>query len=456
MDTKTSALERHFHLSERNTTVRTEVLAGLTTFLSCVSILVLNPAILSATGMDAKALFWATAIGCCIACVWMGLYGNFPFALGPAMGLNSFFAFSMVLGMGIPWQNALACVFTSGCVFMLLSVFKVQQKIVDAVPDTIKKAIGAGVGMFIAFAGFQSAGIVVKNDSTMVGIGNLGNPGTLLAILGIIVTLILVLRGVKTAILIGTIVVTILGFFVTDPATGQAYTALPSAIFSFDNPVAALAPTFGKLTFRGMFSGDFSSIVTMLFCVISFLFVDLFDSLGVFLGIAPKAGLVDEDGKIPGAGKALFVSAGAAAVGAVLGTSTITIYGAESATGIQAGGRTGLTACTTGICFLAMLFISPLFLIVPGIATAPALIMVGIFMISNIASLDLSDITVSAPTFMALAIMPFTYNIAYGVLFSMLTYTLCMLAVGRRNELNKTIYAVDIFFLVYFVLDCIF
>ena len=456
MRTKTSFLERRFHLSERNTTVRTEVLAGLTTFLSCVSILVLNPAILSAAGMDAKALFWATAVGCCIACIWMGLYGNFPFALGPAMGLNSFFAYSMVLGMGISWENALACVFTSGCVFMFLSAFKVQQRIVDAVPDTIKKAIGAGVGMFIAFAGFQSAGIVVKNDSTMVGIGDLGNPGTLLSMLGIVITIVLVLRGVKTAILIGTVIVTVLGIFVTNPATGQAYTVLPAAIFSFDNPVAALAPTFGKLTFRGMFDGDVSSIITILFCIISFLFVDLFDSLGVFLGIAPKAGLVDKDGKIPEAGKALFVSAGAAAVGAVLGTSTITIYGAESATGIQAGGRTGLTACSTGLCFLAMLFISPLFLVVPSIATAPALVMVGIFMVSNIASLDLADITVAAPAFMALAIMPFTYNIAYGVLFSMLTYTLCMLAVGRKKELNATHYAIDAFFLIYFVLDCIF
>ena len=328
-DKKMTYLDRFFHLTERNTSVRTEIIAGLTTFLSCVSIVVLNPSILSAAGMDIRALFWATAISCAIACVWIGLWGNFPFALGPAMGLNSFFAFSVVLGLGVSWQNALACVFTSGCIFMLLSVFRVQQKIVDAVPDCVKKSIGAGVGLFIAFSGFQSAGIVAKSDSTLVTIGQLGTPGTILALIGLVVTLILVIRGVKGGILIGIVLVTIAGIFVKDPATGMAYTVLPSSFIALDNPVEALAPTFGKLTFRGMFDGDFSHIANMAFCIISFLFVDLFDSIGVFLGVAPKAGLVDEQGKTPGAGKALFISAGAAAIGAIFGTSTVTIYGAE-------------------------------------------------------------------------------------------------------------------------------
>lgn len=449
-------LDRFFHLKERNTNLRTEVIAGVTTFLSCVSIVVLNPSILSAAGMDVRALFWATALACAIACFWMGLWGNFPFALGPAMGLNSFFAFSIVLGMGISWQNALACVFTSGCIFMLLSVIHVQQSIVDAIPDCVKKSIGAGVGMFIAFAGFQSAGIVVKNDSTLVTIGELGNPGTILALIGLAVTIVLVIRGVKGGILIGILLVTVLGIFVKDPATGMTYTQLPSSFIALDNPVEALSPTFGKLTFKGMFSGDISHITTMIFCIISFLFVDLFDSIGVFLGVAPKAGLVDENGKTPGAGKALFVSAGAAAVGAVLGTSTVTIYGAESGTGIAVGGRTGLTACTTGVMFLLTLAFSPLFLMIPAIATAPALIIVGIFMIGQICSLDLSDFTVATPAFLAVATMPFTYNIAYGVLFSMLSYTLCMVAAGKRKELSPTIIVLTGVFLVYFILDCIF
>ena len=331
-----------------------------------------------------------------------------------------------------------------------------QQKIVDAVPDCVKKSVGAGVGMFIAFSGFQSAGIVAKSDSTLVTIGELGNPGTILALVGLVVTLVLVIKGVKGGILIGIVFVTLAGIFVKNPATGEAYTLLPSALISLDNPVEALAPTFGKLTYRGMFSGDFSHVAGMIFCVISFLFVDLFDSIGVFLGVAPKAGLVDEQGKTPGAGRALFVSAGAAAVGAVLGTSTVTIYGAESGTGIAAGGRTGLTACTTGILFLLTLIFAPLFLMIPGIATAPALIIVGIFMIGQLATLDLSDLTVAVPAFMAVATMPFTFNIAYGVLFSMLSYALCMAASGRRKELSPTMLVLTCVFLAYFVLDCIF
>ena len=269
-DKKMTYLDRFFHLTERNTSVRTEIIAGLTTFLSCVSIVVLNPSILSAAGMDIRALFWATAISCAIACVWIGLWGNFPFALGPAMGLNSFFAFSVVLGLGVSCQNALACVFTSGCIFMLLSVFRVQQKIVDAVPDCVKKSIGAGVGLFIAFSGFQSAGIVAKSDSTLVTIGQLGTPGTILALIGLVVTLILVIRGVKGGILIGIVLVTIAGIFVKDPATGMAYTVLPSSFIALDNPVEALAPTFGKLTFRGMFDGDFSHIANMAFVLSAF------------------------------------------------------------------------------------------------------------------------------------------------------------------------------------------
>ena len=351
-------MEKIFKLKENGTNVKTEILAGLTTFMTMAYIIALNPNLL--TGFDVGSQLWngvflATCIASAVAMFFMAFLANKPFALAPGMGLNSFFAFSVVLGLGVSWQNALACVFTSGCIFMLLSVFQVQQKIVDAVPDCVKKSIGAGVGLFIAFSGFQSAGIVAKSDSTLVTIGQLGTPGTILALIGLVVTLILVIRGVKGGILIGIVLVTIAGLFVKDPATGMAYTVLPSSFIALDNPVEALAPTFGKLTFRGMFDGDFSHIANMVFCIISFLFVDLFDSIGVFLGVAPKAGLVDEQGKTPGAGKALFISAGAAAIGAIFGTSTVTIYGAESGAGIAAGGRTGLTACTIGALFLLTL-----------------------------------------------------------------------------------------------------
>ena len=451
-----SIFERVFHLSERGTTLRTELIAGATTFLSCVSIMVLNPTILAAAGMDQKAVFWATALSSCIGCLWIGLWGNFPFALGPAMGLNSYMAYTVVQGMGLSWQNGLACVFTSGCVFMLLSAFKTQQHIVDAVPDCVKKAIGAGVGMFIAFCGFQSAGLIQKSDSTLVTVGDLSNPGTVLALAGIAITAVLVIRQVKGGILIGILLVTVLGLFVKDPVTGAAYTTLPTSVFSFDNPAEALAPTLGQLSYRGMFSGPLPFVLGTIFAIVSFLFVDLFDSLGVFLGIAPKAGLVDEDGKTPGAGKALFVSAGAAAVGAVLGTSTVTIYGAESAAGIAAGGRTGLTACSTGLLFLLTLFFSPVFLMIPSIAAAPALIMVGIFMMEPLSTLDLSDFSVAMPPFFAVAAMPFTYNIAYGVLFSMLSYTLCMAVTGRRKQLSPTMLILTAVFLMYLILDAIF
>ena len=320
----------------------------------------------------------------------------------------------------------------------------------------MKKAVGAGVGMFIAFCGFQSAGLIQKSDSTLVTVGDLSNPGTVLALAGIAITAVLVIRQVKGGILIGILLVTVLGLFVKDPVTGAAYTTLPTSVFSFDNPAEALAPTLGQLSYRGMFSGPLPFVLGTIFAIVSFLFVDLFDSLGVFLGIAPKAGLVDEDGKTPGAGKALFVSAGAAAVGAVLGTSTVTIYGAESAAGIAAGGRTGLTACSTGLLFLLTLFFSPVFLMIPSIAAAPALIMVGIFMMEPLSTLDLSDFSVAMPAFFAVATMPFTYNIAYGVLFSMLSYTLCMAVTGRRKQLSPTMLILTAVFLMYLILDAIF
>ena len=336
---------------------------------------------------------------------------------------------------------------------MLLSIFKVQQKIVDAMPECIKHSIGAGIGFFIAFSGLTQAGIVVHSPDTLLTLGDLANPGALLALIGIFFTAVLVIRGVKGAILIGVLAVTILGVFIKDPVTGAAYTILPTQLIAFDNPAQALAPTFGQLTLRGMFTGPPEMILGIVFAIISFLFVDLFDSIGVLLGVATKAGLIDEKGNMPCAGKALFVSAGSAAVGAVLGTSTVTIYGAESATGISEGGKTGMTACVTGLLFLLTLVLSPVFLMIPSIATAPALVMVGIFMIEPLRGLALNEVSIALPVFMTVAIMPFTYNIAYGILFGLIGYSVGQIAAGKARQMTKTVWVLTAVFIIYLVLD---
>ncbi len=450
-----SYFERKFKLSEHGSNVKTEVLAGITTFLTCVYIVAVNPAILSAAGMDSRSVFWATALSSAIATIWIGLWGNFPFALCPAMGLNAYFAFYVVNTLGLSWQNALACVLTSGVIFMLLSFIKVQQKIVDAIPSCIKHATGAGIGFFIAFTGFQQAGIVAPSQATMLTLGDLSNPGAILALLGIALTSILVIRRVKGGILIGILVVTLAGMFVTNPITGMAYTTMPTSLIAFDNPVEAMKPTLLQLSFSGMFTGAPVVVLGVIFAIVSFLFVDLFDSIGVLLAVATKAGLVDKDGNVPEAGKALFVSAGGAAVGALLGTNTVTIYGAESTTGIAEGGRTGLTAVTVGVLFILTLFFSPLFLMVPAIATAPALVMVGIFMIEPLRHVDLGDFAIALPVFLTVSFMPFTYNIAYGILFGLLGYTLGQVAKGRESTRKVTtmVWVLTVAFVVYLSLD---
>lgn len=450
-----SKLDSFFHMTERGTNLKTEILAGTTTFLTCVYIVAVNPGILSSAGMDTKAVFWATALASAIACIWIGTWANLPFALAPAMGLNAYFTYYVCNTLGLPWQNALGCVAISGITFMLLSIFRVQQKIVDAMPDCIKQSVGAGIGFFIAFTGLMQSGIVTSSKDTLLSLGDLTNPGALLALFGIFLTAVLVIRRVKGAILIGIMVITVLGIVVQNPLTGTAYTQIPQQLFSFENPIAAMAPTFGQLTLKGMFSGSPTMVLGVVFAIISFLFVDLFDSIGVLLGVATKAGLVDKDGNIPCAGKALFVSAGGAAIGAVLGTNTVTIYGAESATGISEGGRTGATACTTGILFLLTLFLSPLFLMIPSIGTAPALVMVGIFMIEPLRSLPLDDVAIALPVFLTVAFMPFTYNIAYGILFGLIGYTVGQVAAKNTKKITKTVWVLTILFVTYMVLDII-
>ena len=446
-------LEKMFHLKERGSTAKTEILAGLTTFLTCVYIVAVNPAILSAAGMDTKAVFWATALASAIACIWIGVWANLPFALAPAMGLNAYFAFYVVNTLGLSWQNALGCVFISGTIFMFLSIFKVQQKIVDAMPDCIKHSVGAGIGFFIAFTGLQQAKIIQASPDTLLTLGDLSNPGALLALFGIALTAVLVIKRVKGGILIGILVITIISLFVKDPVTGLTYAQLPEKLIVFDNPVTAMAPTFGKLSFAGMFTGAPVVVLGVIFAIISFLFVDLFDSIGVLLGVASKAGLVDEKGNVPSAGKALFVSAGGAAVGALLGTNTVTIYGAESTTGIAEGGRTGMTACVTGLLFVLTIFFSPIFLMIPSIATAPALIMVGIFMIEPLCHMELGDLSIALPVFLTVAFMPFSYNIAYGILFGLIGYTIGQVAAGKAKKITPTVWVLTAIFIVYLVAD---
>ncbi len=449
-----SFLQRKFKLKENNTNVRTELLAGLTTFLTCVYIIAVNPAILSTTGMDVKAVFWATAISAGFACILMGLLTNFPFALAPAMGLNAYFAFYVVGVLGLSWQNALGCVAISGVTFTILSFLKVQQKIVDAIPECIKNSIGPGIGFFIAFTGLSQAGVIISSPDTLIQMGNLSNPGVILALLGIAITAVLVIKRVKGGMLMGILLVTVLGIFVKDPVTGLSYTQWPTGgLLAFDNPITALSPTFGQLSIKGMFSGPAVAVIGVVFAIFSFLFVDLFDSIGVLLGVSTKAGFIDENGELPNAGKALFVSAFGAIVGAILGTNTVTIFGAESTTGIAEGGRTGLTAVTVGILFFLALVLSPLFLMIPPIATASALVMVGVFMLEPLKDIELGDLSSAFPAFLSSAMMPFTSSIDKGILFGILGYTLAMVSAGKKKEITKTVWILTGVLLVYLLLE---
>lgn len=450
-----SFLERKFHLKENNTNVKTEVVAGITTFLTCTYILAVNPAILSTTGMDSKAVLWATALAAAIACFAMGLLTNYPFALAPAMGLNAYFAYTVCGELGLPWQNALACVFVEGVTFSILSVIGVQEKIVNAIPECVKQAISAAIGFFIAFSGLNTAGIITSDPDNLLRLGNLKDPGVLLALLGILLTAGLVIKGVKGAILIGILAITFLGLFFKNPATGEAYTVW-NGLIAFDNPIEALAPTFGQLRFSGLFSGGVTVAIGVAFAIFSFLFVDLFDSIGVLVGVGIKAGFVNEKGELPGAGKALFVSAAGAAVGAVLGTQTVTVFGAESTTGIAEGGRTGLTAIVVGALFVLSLLFTPLFLMIPGIATAPALVMVGIFMIEPLMHVDLGNTEIAFPVFICVAMMAFTFNIAYGILFGLLAYTGGQIFAGKAKQISIPTWVLTAIFMLYLILEILF
>lgn len=422
-------MEKLFKLQEHKTTVKIEVLAGLTTFLTMAYILIVNPLILSDTGMDFGALFTATALASAIATLVMAFTTNLPFALAPGMGLNAFFAYTIVIGMGYPWQFALTAVFLEGIIFILLTIFNIREAIVNSIPSDVKKAISVGIGLFIAFIGFQNAGVVVGGP-TLVELGDLTSGAPLLAMIGLIITGILLAFKVRGALLIGIILTTIIGvpFGITTWSGGSW--APPS-----------LAPIFFQFDFSQVFTFD------MVIVLFTLLFVDMFDTVGTLIGVSTKAGILNEKGEIPHCKMALMSDAIGTTVGAMLGTSTVTTY-VESSAGVAEGGRTGLTGFTTAVLFLIALFLSPLFLTIPGAATAPALILVGLFMMTPVVDINYNDYTEAIPAFLTLIIMPLAYSIADGIMIGMLSWIFLKLLTLRSKEINLMTIIVGILFLL--------
>jgi len=428
-------LEKIFKLSQHKTTVRTEILAGLTTFMTMAYILAVNPAILSATGMDKNALFTATAVASLVAILVMAFYANLPFALAPGMGLNAFFAFTVVLGMGHTWQFALTAVFIEGLIFILLTLFNIRELIVNSIPMNMKHAVSAGIGLFIAFIGLQNAGIIVNNDAVLVGLGKFNNPGVLVAISGVIITGVLLAKNVKGALLIGIFAATIIGIpaGITKFPDGSILTLPPS-----------LSPVFFKLEFHNIFTFD------MLVVVFTFLFVDMFDTVGTLVGVSDKANMLTADGKVPNAKQALFADAIGTTFGAIVGTSTVTTY-VESASGVAEGGRTGLTALTVAGLFFLALFFAPVFLMIPAAATAPILFLVGLFMLSPILKINLDDFTESIPAFFTIIMMPLSYSIAEGIVFGMLSYVALKVLTGKYRQVSPVMYVLAVLFVLSFL-----
>ncbi|MDA3950709.1 MAG: NCS2 family permease [Spirochaeta sp.] len=429
-------MEKYFQLKANNTTVKIEFIAGATTFLTMAYILAVNPGILSATGMPAESVFTATALASLIATLVMALVAKLPFALAPGMGLNAFFAFTVVLGMGYSWQFALTAVFLEGIIFLVLSLFNVREAIINLIPANIKRAISVGIGLFIAFIGLQNAGIIVNNDAVLVGLGSIANPMALLAVIGLVITAVMIAYKITGALLWGILISTAIGIplGVTNLEGFRLFSAPPS-----------LAPIFFQFEFAQIFTLD------MLLVLFTFLFVDIFDTVGTLIGVSNKAGMMTADGKIPRAKQALFADAVGTTVGAMLGTSTVTTY-VESAAGVEEGGRTGLTALVTAGFFALALFLSPLFLLVPGAATAPALILVGVFMMGPVREIDFSDITESVPAFLTMVMMPLAYSIAEGIVWGLISYVVVKALSGKGKEISIATYVLAAILLLTFVI----
>ena len=449
-------LEKFFKLKENGTNVRTEVVAGVTTFMTMAYILAVNPSILSASGMDAQAVLIATAIASFIGTRCMALLANYPFALAPGLGLNAYFAYTVCGSMGYSWQIALFAVFVEGLIFIVLSLTNVREAIFNAIPLQLKKGVSAGIGLFIAFIGLQNAGIVVNNDSTLVSIVDFtadfhtSGISALLAVIGIFIIAVLYVKKVKGAILIGIFATWILGIicqltglYVVTPDAG--YYSLIPAWSSFN--LGAISSVFGQC-----FKADFSSLRAFDFVAIvcAFLFVDIFDTLGTLIGCATKADMLDKEGKLPRIKEALLADAIATTAGAVLGTSTTTTF-VESSAGVAEGGRTGLSSVVTGLLFLLAVFLSPIFITIPSFATAPALLFVGFLMISAVTAIDFNDFTEAVPAYLALIAMPLTYSISEGIAAGVISYVVINLISGKAKKITPLMYVLAVLFICKFI-----
>ncbi len=452
-------LEKLFKLKENRTDVKTEVMAGITTFMTMAYILAVNPNILSVSGMDPAAILIATALASFIGTVLMALMANYPFALAPGMGLNAYFAFTVVGVYQYSWQIALLAVFVEGLIFIILSVTNVREAIFNAIPLTLKSAVSAGIGLFIAFIGLQNAKIVVNNDSTLVSYQdfkadfNSVGMGALLALIGVIITGVFLVKKIKGGILLGIIstwvlgiICELIGLYQPNPELGM-YSVIPTAFISFD--LSPLGNTFGQV-FKADFSA-LSNIAEFVVIVFAFLFVDIFDTLGTLIGVSSKANMLDENGKLPKIKGALLADAIATTFGAVLGTSTTTTF-VESASGVTEGGRTGLTAVVTGLLFLLAIIFSPLFLTIPSFATAPALIIVGFYMMASAAKIDWENALEAIPAFLCILAMPMMYSISEGIALGVISWTLLHLLTGKtKGKVSPLMYVLTVLFIMKYI-----
>ena len=450
-------MENFFKLKEHGTDVKTEVIAGLTTFMTMAYILAVNPSILGATGMDTGAIFTATALASAIGSVCMALFANLPFVLSAGMGLNAYFAYTVVLGMGYSWEVALTAVFVEGIIFIILSLTNVREAIFNAIPASLKVAVSVGIGLFITFIGLQNAHIVV-DGSTLVGLfsfngsvkaGTFQSEGitVVLALIGLLITAFLVIKNVKGNILLGILITWVLGIicqltglYVPNAEAGF-YSLIPSGIISAP---ASVAPTLFKMDFSAMASLNFVVVV------FAFLFVDIFDTLGTLIGCATKANMLDKEGKLPGIKGALMADAVGTTVGACLGTSTITTF-VESSSGIAEGGRTGLTSIVSGLLFILALFFSPIFLAIPSFATAPALIVVGFFMMQSVAKINWSDMLEAIPAFICIFAMPFMYSISEGISFGVISFVVLNAVAGKAKKITPLMWVLAVLFILKYI-----
>ena len=436
-------LEKAFGFDPQQHNVRTEILAGLTTFLTMAYILAVNPGIFSALpGMPAGSVFTATALAAIVGTLVMALYAKKPFALAPGMGLNAFFVFTVCLGMGHSWQFALTAVLLEGILFIILTVTKVRSWLINAIPGTLKKAIGAGIGLFIAFIGMQNAGIIINNDATLVGLGHITEGKALVGLIGLFITAGLVMAKVRGGILWGILLTAVIGIFIKDPATGAAITTLPTKVVSMPD---SISPIFCKFEWGQVLSWD------MLAVVFTFLFIDMFDTMGTIIGVHQGAGLIKKGGdEIEGVEKMFLADSIATVAGACFGTSTTTTY-VESASGVGEGGRTGLTAFSGAIFFALALFLSPIFLAIPGAATAPALIIVGVMMMPSIKTIHWEDYCKAIPAFVTIIMMPLAYSISDGILLGVISYVLCHAVAGKFKEISITMWILAALFVCKYI-----